>query len=110
MKEAPLFIAGYDFYLWLLDRLEGCERFSPLKSALLDHARALLEALTLALQGFDRDERVLEADEALALLRLHLRLAEEKELLDEGQYRHALDCLENLGRQLGGWRKKLMEL
>ncbi|QTD50913.1 four helix bundle protein [Sulfidibacter corallicola] len=68
---------------------------------------ALLEAITLALKGFDRQENVVEADRALALVRLYLRLALEKQMIDDRQYAYGCRQCDSLGRQLGGWLKSL---
>ena len=107
MKEAPLFVHSYDFATWVLNRLEVATHHPVLRDAILKRSLALVEAVTLALLGFQTVERARQADEATALLRLHVRLAGEKGLLDEQQYAHAVQCLADIGRQLGGWRRKL---
>jgi hypothetical protein len=107
MKEAPLFVRGYDLYGWLLDRMESGTSYSVLRRTIVEEATRLIEAVTLALQGYDPPGRALHADEAAALLRLHLRMAEERNLLTEKQYAYAVQTLDDVGRQLGGWRKRL---
>lgn len=110
MREAPLFVGAYDLYSWLLERLERAAAYPELRSAVLMHSRGLLEKVTLALCRFDREERLIQADEHAALLRAHLRLAAEKGLLEDRQLLHANHLLSEVGRQIGGWRKKLDEL
>ncbi|MDJ0840188.1 MAG: hypothetical protein QNK37_27005 [Acidobacteriota bacterium] len=105
MKYAPLFTACYDLLSWLLDRTEGVDAFAPLNRALITQAVRLTESITLALQGFDADLRIGDADEAAALLRLHLRLAADKDLLTREQQVFAVSCLDEIGRQIGGWLK-----
>jgi len=107
VKQAPLFVGAYDLHGWLLDRLERTYRYPEVSQALLHHSRGLLEALTLALSGFDREERLVEADEHAALLRAYLRLATDKGLLVDEQLLHASRLVGELGRQIGGWRRSL---
>ncbi len=109
MKEAPLFARGYTFFSWLLDRMAKGRTFPFLRNTVLKTGAALIEDLTLALQGFDTHERAYRADEALALLRLYLRLAEEKRVLNEDQYLFAMETMEEMGKQLGGWLKNLRD-
>lgn len=110
MREAPVFVAAYDLYSWLLDRCEGVAAYPGVRDAVIGHSRALLDALTLALCNFDRMERLVDADERLALLRAHLRLATDKGMLNDRQLVHASRLTGEIGRQIGGWRRKLDEL
>jgi len=107
VKQAPLFTAAYDLYAWLLDRFETTAAYPELQWAVLEHSRGLLEAVTLALCRFEREERIIHADEHAALLRAHLRLAAEKGLLDDRQLLYATGLLAEIGRQIGGWQKAL---
>ncbi len=107
MIHTPLFIQCYDLYLWLLDRTQKMDQYQPIAASLIEQSRLLLEAITLGLQGFDRDLRIRDADEALALLRLYGKLAEEKKLLTETQYHHLVGELDEIGRQIGGWLRSL---
>ncbi len=106
-KAAPLFTRSYSFYSWLLDHFEKIEHYPQLKTTVLDNANKLMEAITLALQGYASQERVLAADEALALLRLHLRMAEDKKMLTEKQYRFVVETMDDIGKQIGGWQKSM---
>ena len=110
MKQAPIFTRAYTFFSWLIERLEKVEQQAFLRGIILDTARLLMESLTLALQGFEPHYHSQRADEALALLRLHLRLGEDHGLLDEKQYLYAVESLDDIGRQLGGWLKSLNQL
>ncbi len=107
MKESPIFTRSYDLHAWLLTRFEKVERYPPVCRSVLDHSRALLEAVTMALLRFDTAEHLVEADQHVALLRVHLRLAAEKKLIDDRQLLHANDLLRDIGRQIGGWLKHL---
>lgn len=55
----------------------------------------------------DPIERAREADEIATTLRVHLRVARDKGLLTDEQLLFAADRLDNIGRQIGGWRKRL---
>ena len=110
MKESPIFTRSYDLHTWLLGRFEKIRGYRPLCRAVADHSRGLLEAVTLALLRFDTAERLIEADQHVALLRVHLRLAAEKELIDDRQLLHANGLLRDVGRQIGGWLKHLDEV
>jgi hypothetical protein len=45
------------------------------------------------------------ADEALAKIRVYLRLAARWDWLSADQYRHVSDMTVEIGRLLGGWQK-----
>ncbi|MEM7678311.1 MAG: hypothetical protein AAF449_20150 [Myxococcota bacterium] len=103
MKEAPIFIDAYQVALELA-RL----KLEPPDTGA--HARALavelLEALTLALKGFDTPERLHDADVLLVRLRLTVRLLID--LSDRPALIALTEPLDKIGRQLGGWRRHLM--
>ncbi len=107
MKQAPVFIRAYDLHLWLLDHLAGGSDLTEMRRVILHHSRILLEAVSLALSRFDTRRRIAEADERVTLLRVHLRLATERRLLNDRQLLHANKILSDIGRQIGGWRKSL---
>ena len=107
MKEAPLFIRAYDLHSWLLDRFGGTGAYPAIGTAVLRHSAELLDAVSLALSRFDTLERLIEADEHATLLRVHLRLAAEKKLLTDRQLVYVTGELRDVGRQIGGWRRRL---
>ncbi|MEN8167003.1 MAG: four helix bundle protein, partial [Pseudomonadota bacterium] len=74
---------------------------------LLDAAFDLREHLEEAnlRRGAARRERLAKADEALAKVRLYLRLARRWDWLSAGQYEHVAGMLVEIGRLLGGWMK-----
>lgn len=102
---APLYRDATRLYEYLAPICSSDPR--PLSAALQTGALRLAEAIVLALKDRDRDQRLDEADERLLLLRLHLRLGESTKLLTSGQALHAAAIADEIGRQLGGWRKKL---
>ncbi len=56
-------------------------------------------------RGRARKERLDRADEALARVRLYIRLVERWGWLSPGQYKHVAIMVAEIGRLLGGWFK-----
>ena len=110
MKAAPLFTQTYAFFDWLLGHMEKGDTHAFQRQTVLETARRLLESVTLTLRGIDTLENAIRADETLALLRLHISLAGDLGLLTRRQHGHAVREMDEIGRQLGGWLKKLEPL
>lgn len=106
--EAPLFGDAFALCEWLLGRLGDNDKV--LARTICRIALGLLADLTLALKGRGREARVEDADEQLITLRVQLRMARATGLLDEQQMLYALETVDNIGRQLGGWRRRLGSL
>ena len=108
-QEMPIFTRTFDFLTWLLpitNNFPRAQRFSATQR-LLDAAFDLREHLEEAnlRRGTARRQRLDLADEALAKVRLYLRLAAAWGWLTPGQYKHAASMLAEIGRLLGGWQK-----
>lgn len=108
-QEMPIFTRTFDFLTWLLpatNHFPRAHRFT-FTQRLLDAAFDLRERLEEAnlRQGQARLERLARADEALAKIRLYLRLAVRWGWLSDGQYQHVAQMVVEIGRLLGGWRK-----
>lgn len=106
--EMPIFTRTFDFLTWLLpitNHFPRAQRHTTQR--LLDAAFDLRERLEEAnmRRGAARRERLLLADEALARVRLYLRLAMRWRWLSPGQYQHAAVMVTEIGRLLGGWQK-----
>jgi hypothetical protein len=98
-----------DFLTWLLpvtNHFPRAQRFTVTKR-LLDAAFDLREHLETAQhrRGKNRRYYLQLADEALGRVRLYLRLAVRWGWLSPGQYRHAAQMVDEIGRLLGGWLK-----
>jgi hypothetical protein len=108
-QEMPIFTRTFDFLSWLLPMTNHFPRAHrhSFTQRLLDAAFDLREYLEEAnlRRGEARLERLTRADEALAKIRLYLRLAARWEWLSPGQYEHAAKMVAEIGRLLGGWRK-----
>lgn len=108
-QEMPIFSRTFDFLTWLLpvtNHFPRAHRFT-VTARLLDAAFGLRERLEEAnlRRGVARQERLALADEALAHVRLYLRLAARWGWLTPGQYQHVAVMVEEIGRLLGGWMK-----
>lgn len=107
---APLFVQAYDLSLYVLERTAAFpkqQRF-VLARRVEDAALDLLEHVALALQSErQRRARVEAADQALTRLRLAWRLARDRNHLCERRYAHAATQIDEIGRMLGGYLKKL---
>lgn len=109
-QEMPIFTRTFDFLTWLLPATNHFPRAHrhTFTQRLLDAAFELREHLEEAnwRQGNARLEKLREADEALAKVRLYLRLAHRWQWLTSGQYQHAATMVTEIGKLLGGWKKK----
>lgn len=107
--EMPIFTRSYDLLTWLLPVTNNFPRAHrhSFTRRLLDAAfdlRERLEAANLRREN-RRAEQLSLADEALARLRVYLRLAARWGWLTPGQYEHAAVMVTEVGRLLGGWQK-----
>ena len=108
-EEMPIFTKTYDLLTWLLPTTQRFPRAHrhDFTHRLLNSAFDLRERLEEAnlRRGPARLERLEQADEALARLRLYVRLAVKWDWLTPGQYQHLAAMLAEVGKLLGGWRK-----
>ena len=106
--EMAIFTRTFDFLSWLLPITNNFPRAHrhTLTQRLLDAAFDLRERLEEANQRQGRRrERLGDADTALGLVRMYVRLAVRLGWLTTGQYEHAASMLAEIGRLLGGWQK-----
>ena len=105
--EMVIFSKTFDLLTWLLPATNHFPRAHrhSFTQRLLDAAFDLRERLEEAniRRGAARRERLTQADEALARLRVYLRLAHQWGWLGDGQYRHVAGMQAEVGRLLGGW-------
>jgi four helix bundle protein len=107
--ETPIFTRTFDFLSWLLPVTNHFPRAHrhTFTRRLLDAAFDLRERLEEAnlRTGRARLAQLHLADEALARVRVYLRLAAQWGWLSSGQYRHVAQMVAEIGRLLGGWQK-----
>ncbi len=106
-QEMPIFSRTFDLLTWLLPVTNHFPRahrhtFTHRLLAAAFELRERLEEANLR-RGRARTERLHRADEALARLRLYLRLAVQWHWLSAGQYQHVAKMTTEVGRLLGGW-------
>ncbi len=102
MKQAPVFVSAYQLARWILAH---AQLPAPLGPRLQDDALALLDHITLALHDAQPQPHLALADQRATLLGVHLRLAHDLGHLDARRLLFAAGELEQIGRQLGGWRR-----
>jgi hypothetical protein len=108
-QEMPIFTRSFDLLSWLLPASNHFPRAHrhTFTRRMLDAAfdlRELLEEANLR-RGRARYERLQRADEALARLRVYIRLALRWGWVSDGQYGHVAEMVAEIGRLLGGWQK-----
>ena len=108
-REMPIFARTFDLLTWLLPATNHFPRAHrhTVTQRLLNAAFDLRERLEEAnlRQGHERVERLVQADEALARLRIYLRLTARWGWLSDGQYEHVAAMVSEIGRLLGGWQR-----
>ncbi len=108
-QEMPIFTRTYDFMVWVLQVTRHFPRMHrhDFTKRLLDATFDLRERLEEAnlRRASARRQCLYLADEALARVRLYIRLAARMNWLTDGQYAHAAKMLTEIGKLLGGWMK-----
>ncbi|MEW6286123.1 MAG: diversity-generating retroelement protein Avd [Chloroflexota bacterium] len=108
MKESPIFTKTFDMLAWLLPatlKFPREHRF-VLAQRTQNAAFNFYEAITAASLSEERAPHLAQADIELQRLRLYLRLCQRLQFFNRGQYEHISRMLEEIGRLLGGWRRK----
>ncbi len=105
-----IFTRTFDFLTWLVpmtNNFPRAHRFT-VTQRLLNAAFDLREHLEVAnlRKGRGRLAELRLADEALARVRVYLRLAVRWDWLTAGQYQHAASMVAEIGNLLGGWIKQ----
>ncbi len=106
-EPAPLYRDTMALCGVLLEELEGAATLAPVKARLSRGALALLDFVVLALAGHGRQDRLLDADAELRTLRAQLHLAYELGLVGEDTFLDLAEQADRVGRQIGGWLKKV---
>jgi hypothetical protein len=107
--QSPLFTKTYDFLLWLIPltlKFPRSQRFllaERLSKMALDFYDLILEAV---MEPERQDERLDAADRLLTKIRLYLRLSYDLKCISSGQMEHAARRSDEIGRLIGGWKRK----
>jgi hypothetical protein len=111
MKESPIFVRTYDLLLWLIPqtlKFPREHRFTMarrVQDVALDFQERIIEAALSDEQH--QDDYLACSDVDLTKLRFYLRLCKDLQLLSLSQYEHVSRMVAEIGKLLGGWRKKL---
>ncbi len=109
MKESPIFTRTYDLLRWLIPmtiKFPRQQRF-VMAEAVQRTALRFQERLIEAARAEDPMPLLRQADVDLTKLRFYLRLCRDLHLMSMGQYAHAARMINEVGRLLGGWMKKV---
>jgi hypothetical protein len=107
--QSPLFVKTYEFLLWLIPltlKFPKSQRFllaERLSGMALDFYDLIIAAVQ---QPQGQVQKLDEADRLLTKIRLYVRLSHDLECLNLGQYEHAARKMDELGRLIGGWKRK----
>jgi len=99
----------YDLTLWAVDHIvkfSRVHRFS-LGTRIEDSLHDLLDDLIEAKFTRDKAEILRRAALRAEKIRYRLRLAKDLRELPFNSHRHAIGLLDDIGRQLGAWRRKI---
>jgi hypothetical protein len=109
MKQSPIFTRTYDLLRWLIPqtiKFPRQQRF-VLAEAVQRTALRFQEELIEAAYAETPLPALRRADITLVKLRTYLRLCRDLELLAFNQYEHGARRVDEIGRLLGGWIKKV---
>lgn len=108
MEESPIFTKTYDLLLWLIpttQKFPKDQRF-VLAKRIQDTAFDFQEALVAAGMGIEKARNLGSADTLLRQLQVYIRLSHDMKFITIKQYEHAARMTVEIGKILGGWRKK----
>ena len=109
LHDLTVFQKTYDFLFWLklaVQRFAKAHKYS-LGIQLENEAIALLKAIIKA--NFSRDNKKELIEECFGIYEIVIvlvRLSKDYKLINIKQYEFASEQLQEIGRLLGGWRKK----
>ena len=107
--QSPIFVKTYDFLLWLIPlalKFPKSQRFllaERLSKMALDFYDLILDAV---MEPERQGERLDQADKLLTKIRLYVRLSYDLKCISLGQLEHAARLMDEIGRLVGGWKRK----
>ena len=108
--DAPLYVEAYALACWVTERTAVWAAPHQLSLGRLTtrEASELVCSAALALTfPRSRAEHLRRADHAIVRLRIQLRLARDMGLISAGGLRYACGRLREIGRMVGGWRRRV---
>jgi len=109
MTQSPIFSKTYDFVAWLIPltlKFPRSQRF-VMAGVLQQEAIRFQNLLIEAAHQDSPTARLVAADSELDKIRTHIRLCRDLQMISPGQYEHAAVMLVEVGRLLGGWKRKV---
>jgi hypothetical protein len=107
--QSPIFVKTYDFLLWLIPltlKFPKSQRFllaERLSAMALDFYDLILDAVS---EPEWQTDRLDAADKLLTKIRLYVRLSHDLKCISAGQFEHAARQMDEIGRLIGGWKRK----
>ena len=108
MQESPIFTKTYDLALWLIpatQKFPKDQRF-VLAKRIQDTVFDFQETLIAAGMNIEKAHNLQMADARLRQLQVYLRLSLDLKFISIKQYEHVSRMTVEIGKILGGWRKK----
>lgn len=108
MEESPIFTKTYDLLLWLIpatQKFPKDQRF-VLAKRIQDTVFEFQEILVAAGMNIEKARNLQMADVRLRQLQVYLRLSLNMKFITIKQYEHVSRMTVEIGKILGGWRKK----
>ncbi len=108
-QGSPLFLKTFEMVVWVLEhtqKFSKSQRF-VMAQRMEDAALSFQDEILWATKTSRKLEPLLRADYHLERLRLYNRSALKMRLHAPGQYEHLAKMLEEVGRLLGGWMRKV---
>ena len=104
-----MFIKSFEMVLWLMEHTKKFPKHQRfvLAKRMEETALSFQDQLVWATKTNQKIPALIEADYHLERLRLYNRLALKMRLHAMGPYEHLARMLEEIGRLMGGWLRKL---
>lgn len=108
LKDLIIFHKAYDFFKWshlITAKFPKFEKF-VLAQQIRNCCLLLIEFIIEANNSVEKSEEIFEIEVSLEKLRIFYRLAFELRYIGVKQYENTAKMLDEIGRLLGGWKKK----
>ena len=107
MEELKVISDLYDFLVWLTQHVEKFPRHHrhSLGVMLESDAHTILSLLIRGKYSHQTEAFLTDANIELEVLRFRLRLAKDLGILPVRSHGHAAKMVDEIGRQIGGWRR-----
>ncbi len=109
MRESPIFVKSFETMVWILEhtrKFPKHQRFVMAKR-IEEAALGFHDKIVWATKAGDAASALRSADYELERLRVYNRLAMKLRLTSFGQYEYLGRELDEMGRLLGGWQRRL---